>query len=220
MRALPPRGLRRGEGCFLRHSIRTISINVDHWQVMTRAGLYHASCLACSHCARPLDPSSLLDTKEAVFCKPCYAVLRGTRYRVSIYNYLIIYNIYTGRAPSRGPRRTPASSPRPMTTRMRAAAATARCSGPSAWPRRWAASTRSASSARGASAVCCRAPRPRARWAGRRCAARVTPALAPSPGRRARTWRGGWCTPGDVLLSTALRNVTPKIYPGPSRTPT
>ena len=52
---------------------------------MTRAGLYHASCLACSHCARPLDPSSLLDTKEAVFCKPCYAVLRGTRSRVNIY---------------------------------------------------------------------------------------------------------------------------------------
>ena len=51
---------------------------------MTRAGLYHASCLACSHCARPLDPSSLLDTKEAVFCKPCYAVLRGTRSSINI----------------------------------------------------------------------------------------------------------------------------------------
>ena len=178
---------------------------------MTRAGLYHASCLACSHCARPLDPSSLLDTKEAVFCKPCYAVLRGTRSRVDIYNYLIIYIIYTGRAPSRGPRRTPASSPL-MTTRRPAAAATARCSGRSAWPRRWAPSTRSASSARGASAVCCRAPRPRARWAGLLCAARATPARAPSRGRRARTWRGAWCTPGGVLLSTAPRNVTLIIY--------
>ena len=68
---------------------------VDHYQVLTRAGLYHASCLGCSHCARPLDPSSLLDTKEAVFCKPCYAVLRGTRYRVSINDYLIIYTIST-----------------------------------------------------------------------------------------------------------------------------
>ena len=56
---------------------------------MTRAGLYHASCLACSHCARPLDPSSLLDTKEAVFCKPCYAVLRGTRSLINICEYII-----------------------------------------------------------------------------------------------------------------------------------
>ena len=66
-----------------------ISIYVDHWQVLTRAGLYHASCLACSHCARPLDPSSLLDTKEAVFCKPCYAVLRGTRSLINICEYII-----------------------------------------------------------------------------------------------------------------------------------
>ena len=71
---------------------------------MTRAGLYHASCLACSHCARPLDPSSLLDTKEAVFCKPCYAVLRGTRYRVSIYNYLhYLHYLHRSRSKSRPP---------------------------------------------------------------------------------------------------------------------
>ena len=76
---------------YLQHYICDLYLSVDHWQVMTRAGLYHASCLACSHCARPLDPSSLLDTKEAVFCKPCYAVLRGTRSLINICEYQIIY---------------------------------------------------------------------------------------------------------------------------------
>ena len=51
-------------------------------RVVTRAGLYHASCLACTHCGRGLDTSNLYDGSDrGVFCRHCYSALHGPRSR-------------------------------------------------------------------------------------------------------------------------------------------
>ena len=50
-------------------------------RVVTRAGLYHSSCLACSHCGRALHTSNLCEGEGGVFRRHCYSVLHGPRSR-------------------------------------------------------------------------------------------------------------------------------------------
>ena len=51
-------------------------------RVVTRAGLYHLSCLCCLNCNKTLDTSNFCDGgSRGVFCRHCYSVLHGHRSR-------------------------------------------------------------------------------------------------------------------------------------------